>query len=159
MWNFFIRRCFELCDVDFDEFNLLFLSIGIVPRICQGISKNQRVDIIQYSTYQHQFVVDCLVSNVIKIFKELTCQRPSQWLGEKLGPHPLLLCPKPQRKASNDVWFMTIPIGRHQLRLIVDKLTVDFFDFCDKMLLYKMDHGVEITRMEEALVLVNMVWR
>jgi hypothetical protein len=34
----------------------------------------------------------------------------------------------------------------------VDKLTVDFFDFCDKMLLYKMDQGVRITRMEEALV-------
>jgi hypothetical protein len=42
MGNFFIRGCSELCDVDFDEFNLLFLSNGIVLRFCHGISKNQK---------------------------------------------------------------------------------------------------------------------
>jgi hypothetical protein len=42
MGNFFIRGCSELCDVDFDEFNLLFLSNGVVLRFCHGISKNQK---------------------------------------------------------------------------------------------------------------------
>jgi hypothetical protein len=36
--------------------------------------------------------------------------------------------------------------------MIVDKMTIDFLDLCEKLLLNKTSQGVGITRMEEALV-------
>jgi hypothetical protein len=37
--NFFIRGCFELYNVDFEEFGLRSLPINVVHRFCQGVSK------------------------------------------------------------------------------------------------------------------------
>jgi hypothetical protein len=53
---------------------------------------------------------------------------------------------------SNEVWFMSTPIGHNQFRITIDKLIFNFHDLCKKVLLNKMDLGVGITRMEEALI-------
>jgi hypothetical protein len=59
MQIFFIRGCFELHIVNFDEFNLLSLPTNIILRFCQGISKNWRIDTIQCFVDEYQCVVDC----------------------------------------------------------------------------------------------------
>jgi hypothetical protein len=38
--NVFIRGCFELCNVDFEEFSLRSLHTCVIILFCQGISKN-----------------------------------------------------------------------------------------------------------------------
>jgi hypothetical protein len=55
-------------------------------------------------------------------------------------------------KAYDEVWFTTIPIGCNQLNMIMDKLTIDFPDLCEKMLSNKTSRGIGITRMGEPLV-------
>jgi hypothetical protein len=52
---------------------------------------------------------------------------------------------------------MSIPIGRNQLHLNVNKLTSNFLDLCKKTLPNKIGQGVGITCMEEALV-PQKVW-
>ncbi len=47
---------------------------------------------------------------------------------------------------------MFTPISHNQLHLIVNKLTSYFLDLCKKILLNKINQGVGITCMEEALV-------
>jgi len=64
----------------------------------------------------------------------------------------LFLNPKPKWKASNEVWFMSTPIGHNQFRITIDKLTFNFHDLCKKVLLNKTGQGVGITHMEEALI-------
>jgi hypothetical protein len=58
MQFFFIKGCFELRNVDFDEFSLVSLPIGVVLRFCQGVSKNLWIDIIHCSVDQFRPNVD-----------------------------------------------------------------------------------------------------
>ncbi len=90
---------------------------------------------------------------MIKTYKEFAFCCPIVWSVGKPRPHLLFLCPKLKWKASNEVWFMSTIIGRNQLRFIVNKLTSNFHDLCEKILSNKMGQGVGITCMEEALAL------
>jgi len=56
----FIKGCFELCNVDFDEFNLVSLPTSVVLRYCQGVSKNLQIDIIHCFVNQFKLNVDYL---------------------------------------------------------------------------------------------------
>jgi hypothetical protein len=68
--------------------------------------------------------------SVIESYKELAFRRPIVWSVDKPRPNLLFLRPKPKWKASDEIWFMSTPIG--QLRLIVNKLTTNFHDLCEK---------------------------
>jgi hypothetical protein len=56
----FIKGCFELCNVDFDEFSLVSLPTSVVLRYCQGVSKNLQIDIIHCFVDQFKLNVDYL---------------------------------------------------------------------------------------------------
>jgi hypothetical protein len=43
--NFFICGCFELQNVEFQEFVLVQLPTDLVLRFCQGVSKNKRINV------------------------------------------------------------------------------------------------------------------
>ncbi len=88
---------------------------------------------------------------MIETFKKLDHQCPSKWLGEKLGLHPLFLRPKPRWKAYDESMVYDYSYWSYLAYMIVDKLTVDFPNFCEKMLSNKTSQGVGIIRMEEAL--------
>jgi hypothetical protein len=47
-------------------------------------------------------MVDCLVFDVIETYKELVCWHLTIWLVNKLGLHPLFLCPKLKWKAFDE---------------------------------------------------------
>jgi hypothetical protein len=68
------------------------------------------------------------------------------------SPHPLFLCPKIKWKHNHDVWFSTFPIGKNQLRLILDQLISNFPSLKEKILTNKARRGVAITWMEEVLI-------
>jgi len=95
MWKFLIKECFELRNVDFDEFSFVSLHIDVVLRFCQGVSKNWWIDIT------HSFVdwfrpdVDYQVVDVILNFNKLTYYCPTSWFVDKPEPHPLFLWSKP----------------------------------------------------------------
>ncbi len=72
----FIRGCFKLGAMDFDEFNLLFLPTGVVLRFCQGISKNWQIYITQCYVDRHIPTIDRLIFDVIETYKELACKCP-----------------------------------------------------------------------------------
>ncbi len=139
--------------MDFDEFSLLYLPTSIVLRFYEGISKNWKINIIQCFVDQHRLAIDCLVFSMIETYKELALPHPIVWSIDKPRPHLLFLRPKPKWKASNEIWFMSTPIGCNQLHLIINKLTSNFHDLCEKVLSNKIGQGVGITCMEEALAL------
>lgn len=72
------------------------------------------------------------------------------WLARKYGPHVLYLSPK--LKYSNDVSFMTTPMGLNQLYFIVNKLTTTFPCLKDEVLSYKMSRNIKIMPMEGVFV-------
>jgi hypothetical protein len=49
------------------------------------------MDITKCFANHHHLVLDCLVDDVISIYKKLTQRHPTKWLDDKLGPHPLFL--------------------------------------------------------------------
>jgi hypothetical protein len=153
MWIFFIRGCFKLHDMDFDELSLLFLLTNVVLRFCYGISKNYQIDITQCYGDWHIPTIDCPIFNVIETYKELACKCPSTWLVNKLGSHPLFLCCKVKWRPSDEVWFMTNLINHNKFHFIVDKLTIDFPNLHKKILSNKMGQSVGNTWMEEVVVL------
>jgi len=71
--NCFVRRCSKLHVMDLNKFNLFSLHVNVVLRFYQDISKNWQIDITWCFINQHQFVVDCLIFYVIKIYKGLVC--------------------------------------------------------------------------------------
>jgi hypothetical protein len=105
--------CSTLRVVDFDEFSLLSLPIGIVLRFYQGISKNWRINIIQCFVDRHQHAVDYPMFYVIETYRKLAHWRLIVWPVDKPRPHLLFLHLKPKWKASNEVWFMSTPIGHN----------------------------------------------
>ncbi len=72
MLNFFIKECFELPYVDFDEFSLVSLFINVVLRFCLGVSKNWWIDIACCFLDWFRPDVDYLVVDVIINFKKIT---------------------------------------------------------------------------------------
>ncbi len=88
---------------------------------------------------------------VIETYKEMAPHRPI-WPSKNLGPHPLYPHPKPRWKPKYDIWFIIAPIGRNQLKLIMNTLTFDFSSLKNKVLSNKIERGIGITHMEEALV-------
>jgi len=68
----FIKGCFKLCNVDFDEFSLVSLLTGVVLKFYQGVSKNLWINIIHCFVDQFKLDVDYPVVDVIETFKEFT---------------------------------------------------------------------------------------
>ncbi len=81
----FIKGCFEHHVMDFEEFSLLSLHNCILLKFYQGIFKNWRIDIIWCFANQHQPIIDCLLFNVIEIYKWFTCWHPIPSLLIKQG--------------------------------------------------------------------------
>jgi len=66
----FIKGCFELCNVDFDEFSLVSLPTSVVLRYCPGVSKNLQIDIIYCFVDQFKLNVD-YPAMLLKLSKNL----------------------------------------------------------------------------------------
>jgi hypothetical protein len=64
-------------------------------------------------------------------------------------PYPIFLCAKQKWRKFDDAWFITSPVGRSWLYLIVDKLTVSFHELKGKVLSNKIGMGFGITCLEE----------
>ncbi len=66
---FFIKGCSKFPK---KEFSLVSLPTELVPRFCQGVSKNWRSDMTICLASCYKPSVDCLVKNVITTFNKLT---------------------------------------------------------------------------------------
>jgi len=102
MQNLLIKGCFQFCNVDFGEFNLVSMPTIIVLRFCQSVSKNWEIDITWCFVDRLRPVVDYLVVDVIVIVKELVHHHLTSWLIDKPRLHLLFLQSKPKWRFSND---------------------------------------------------------
>lgn len=59
-------------------------------------------------------------------------------------PYPIFLRAKQKWRKFDDAWFITSPVGRSWLHLIVDKLTVSFHELKGKALSNKIGMGFGI---------------
>jgi hypothetical protein len=78
---------------------------------------------------RHWPLVDYLVVDVIGVFLEMTKRGHTNWASSKPRPYdPMFFRFKPKWKPCDDIWFMTILIGRNQLLFIMDKLFMVFLE-------------------------------
>ncbi len=116
---FFINGFSKLQKVDFEEFFLVSLPIGLILGSCQ-VYKNWHIDVIRCLW----ITIDLLLSTPWKMWLQLSrnwpCWHFILWLDNKLGPHPLFLHAKARREKNDDVWFTISPISCNQFQLIID---------------------------------------
>jgi len=147
----FIKRCFELCNMDFDEYSLHNLLIGVILQLCQGKSKNWRIDVTRCFVDWHHLFVVYFVIDVIETYKEIAWWCPICF-NDKPRPHPLFLWVKLKWPFFDEIWFSTSFIGQNQLRLILNILIFYFPNSKGKVLSNKNCHVTGITPMEERFV-------
>jgi hypothetical protein len=80
---FFVKDCSKLQKVDFEKLFIVTLPIDVVLKLCQGVFKNLCIGITHYSINWYGPFVDCLVDDMIFIFKELAYHCFVKWLSDK----------------------------------------------------------------------------
>jgi hypothetical protein len=138
--------------VDFDEFSLFFLRIGVLLKF---LSRHFQKLANRHNPMFYR-LAQMYWQNPISYIK-LVHRHPSTWLIDKPGLHPLFLQLKAKWRPSNETWFMISPIGRNQPCLIMGKVTANFLDLHKKILSNKTSWGVGITKMDKVF-LPSKIW-
>ncbi|KAL2607841.1 hypothetical protein R1flu_026414 [Riccia fluitans] len=98
--------------------------------------------------------VDCDLKDVIETFSLIIAKRPS--FGDKPGPYPMFLTPRPTFQAADPVWYGRRPVGKHTLRDYTKRMVRDIPEISHKRITNKTGKVIGTSRMEEENVLIHV---